>query len=531
MPDTPSSPQKSADELVRRLFERPRIVLAVILALGLFARLWEYGRLPPGLNPDEASIALDAYSLLHYGVDRNGISFPVNFVSWGSGMDALYGYILLPFLALFGLSPLAVRLPDLLAGLLGLPLFYYVANKSFGRNFAMTALFLLAVSPWHIMISRWGLTESFQPFLFLAGFALLLKSRPGNAWFLAAVALFAACLYVYAAAFVAVPIFLVLAALILLREKRITPRELVVGAILFVLLALPIALFVWVNAAGMETIRLGPLTIPRLPVEARMFRVAAVSDASPLAALGSNLLTLLKLLTIAGSDGLPWNGLSPFGYLYPFGFLFVVGGVIALLRRREGRLPAENLLVLAWLAAALCIGLAQQANYNRIGLVFLPIILCAAAGLDWLAKKSSLWWALAVYVFLVSFGLFNYFYHAPAYRQDISREFNEGLLEAVAYADRYAPQPVCITDQVNMPYIYVLFAKPSDPREFLGQLEYRDARLEFRTVRRLGRFHFGMSNCPSDASTIYILLDERPGNADSYQVVEFVRFHVFVPNQ
>jgi hypothetical protein len=65
------------------------ILFIFILALGIFARVWGFGRLPPGLNADEASIGIDAFNLLHYGIDRNGISFPVQFISWESGQNAL----------------------------------------------------------------------------------------------------------------------------------------------------------------------------------------------------------------------------------------------------------------------------------------------------------------------------------------------------------------------------------------------------------------------------------------------------------
>ena len=61
------------------------VLLMLTLAVGFFARTWEYGSLPPSLNPDEASAGVEARSLLNYGEDRNGISYPVKFISWGSG--------------------------------------------------------------------------------------------------------------------------------------------------------------------------------------------------------------------------------------------------------------------------------------------------------------------------------------------------------------------------------------------------------------------------------------------------------------
>src|SRR5512143_2286870 len=93
-----------------------------ILAIGIFARAWELSSVPQGMYPDEYSVSVDSYSLIHFGVDRNLVSFPVALISWGEGTSALYAYLAMPFLALGGASPFTYRLPMLLSGILTLPL-------------------------------------------------------------------------------------------------------------------------------------------------------------------------------------------------------------------------------------------------------------------------------------------------------------------------------------------------------------------------------------------------------------------------
>jgi hypothetical protein len=61
------------------------VLFGAIFAIGVLARVWAFGLLPSGLNKDETSIGVEAYDLLHYGVDRSGVSYPVHFISWGSG--------------------------------------------------------------------------------------------------------------------------------------------------------------------------------------------------------------------------------------------------------------------------------------------------------------------------------------------------------------------------------------------------------------------------------------------------------------
>jgi hypothetical protein len=58
-------------------------ILATLLA-GILLRTWKFGTHPAGLQQDEASIGVEAASLYYYGVDRNGESFPVHFIAWGS---------------------------------------------------------------------------------------------------------------------------------------------------------------------------------------------------------------------------------------------------------------------------------------------------------------------------------------------------------------------------------------------------------------------------------------------------------------
>ena len=65
------------------------ILFTLIFVVGIFARTWEYAALPPGLNPDEASIGVEAYYLYKFGMDRYGMTYPVHLISWGSGQNAL----------------------------------------------------------------------------------------------------------------------------------------------------------------------------------------------------------------------------------------------------------------------------------------------------------------------------------------------------------------------------------------------------------------------------------------------------------
>ena len=91
-----------------------RLCFWAILALGLGIRLWQFGRVPEGINQDEAFAGYEAFCLLHGGLDTAGYRFPVYLTAWGSGMNALESYLMLPFVAMFGLKTWVVRMPQLL---------------------------------------------------------------------------------------------------------------------------------------------------------------------------------------------------------------------------------------------------------------------------------------------------------------------------------------------------------------------------------------------------------------------------------
>ena len=143
------------------------ILAIVVLFFGCFIRLIYIDKYPVGLNQDEASSAYEAWSILNFGIDRNGQSFPVQFISWGSGQNVLYSYLMIPFISIFGLNTLSIRLPMALIGCISLVVFYYFMKSAFGDKKAVLFLFIFSIFPWHLMKSRWGLESNIFPDLIL----------------------------------------------------------------------------------------------------------------------------------------------------------------------------------------------------------------------------------------------------------------------------------------------------------------------------------------------------------------------------
>lgn len=170
---------------MKRLFNW-KFFLATIILLGAFLRLWQLGIVPHGFHLDEASYGYNAYSLLLTGKDEYGISYPWVLKSFGEYKPALYAYFDIPWIAAFGLNPFSVRIVSSIFGLLTIPLLYLLTNKLLNnRKIALITAFLLAVSPWHLTLSRTTSEVVVSVFfiLLLVYAVLFLKEKFHWGWF------------------------------------------------------------------------------------------------------------------------------------------------------------------------------------------------------------------------------------------------------------------------------------------------------------------------------------------------------------
>src|SRR3990167_8100088 len=114
--------------------KKTTLLLACIVGLAFFLRIYKVTQIPPALSWDEVSIGYNAYSILKTGRDEHGRYMPVDaFVAYGDYKPVLPVYLTVPFIALFGLNELAVRLPSALAGTLTVLLTYFLVLELFGK--------------------------------------------------------------------------------------------------------------------------------------------------------------------------------------------------------------------------------------------------------------------------------------------------------------------------------------------------------------------------------------------------------------
>ena len=119
-------PMKNAEKRNRIELLKKYIVFYIVLILGFLVRLIAIDKFPVGLNCDEASSTYEAYSILNYGIDRNGNFLPVFLEAWGSGQNALYSYLLIPFVKILGVNIFSTRIPMAIISCISLIVWYYL---------------------------------------------------------------------------------------------------------------------------------------------------------------------------------------------------------------------------------------------------------------------------------------------------------------------------------------------------------------------------------------------------------------------
>jgi hypothetical protein len=520
---------KRTVSIIKFLFKPYNLLVFFAFLIGFILRVWDFGNLPAGLSEDEASIGVEAASLHNYGIDRNGISYPIHFISWGGGQNALYGYLLAPLVTL-GQSPFIIRLPMLISGLLTLAIVYGIARKLFTPSIALMAIFLLAISPWHIMMSRWALESNLFPFVFSMAFLCLLNVDRNPVWFLVSMALLAISLYSYGTAYFLVPLFVFLIAAFFYMKPFVSRKILFIGIALFIFVSIPIFLFILVNTFQLDEIHLGIITIPRVISSPRIVEMTGFLHGAGFNWYYYNLLTTAKIMFLH-TDGLTYNAIPPFGFLFPGAVLFaLVGAFLA----GEKFIKQKNFGMWAfgvWLILSFLLGIIQPPDINRINIIFIPLILCVAMTLDWLVRDRKL------LVIPIALGLGAYAilfwreYTGSDYRSSVGWGFNDGLIPAIQSVMKYPDLPVCITNEMDMPYIYVQLIDFRNPKEYLAGIKYYKPIAKYRYVIKMDRYSFGIQNCDLTINTIYILKNDQqlPIDESYFTTHDYGDYVVYIP--
>jgi 4-amino-4-deoxy-L-arabinose transferase-like glycosyltransferase len=222
-----------------------------ILILATFLRLYKVTADPVSLFGDELDLGYHAYSILKTGRDYQGNFMPIHFHSLAEWRTPLYLYAAVPTVAVFGITPLGVRLPAVIFGVLGIWAIYLLIKEmlSYGTKpaekhpRALTAAFLLAISPWHLQYSRAGFEVTMLlAFLMFGIYLFLLSLREKGKYLWLSVTLLTFTPWIYSTAKLFTPILLIFLFLMWRSEiMKFSKKILLVAITSGLLIGLPIA--------------------------------------------------------------------------------------------------------------------------------------------------------------------------------------------------------------------------------------------------------------------------------------------------
>lgn len=235
-----------------------RWIIVGIMCSAAVLRLYAIGHVPPAASLDEASIGYNAYAILQTGKDEYGAAFPLLLRAYDDFRPALYVYLVMPFVWVFGLGVLAVRLPSVI---LSLATVYgtYLLARDIGKKYLSydflgeVAAGILAISPWHIYISRLGHEANVGLALVTLGtylfFVFLIKKN--GAALVASAACFGLSLHGYQSEKIVTPFLLGAGAILFWKDLWKQKKTTILAIILWCIIALP-AIVVTLSPQGLS---------------------------------------------------------------------------------------------------------------------------------------------------------------------------------------------------------------------------------------------------------------------------------------
>lgn len=469
------------------LLNNKKLVYLILFVLALLMHFYKLADIPYGLHIDEAGMAYDAYCLANYSVDRYLIRYPVYLINFGGGQSALLAYLVAGLIKLTGIvNHWIIRLPGAFIGILSYVAGVNIIRNCMGEKWGMLSGFFLAVFPYFIMQSRFGLDCNLLLGMSTIGLWFLLRaeeSKKVTFWIWGGV-IWGIAYYTYALSYIGNTVFLVLLFLYWLYMKKITWKQVFCFCVPLVLIAMPLLLMVIINTYDLPQIETSLFTIPRIPG----YRSGDIIFSNK----WENLLEAIKV--IFTNDWLSYNALEKYYTFYGISIIFGIVGSIALfvdMVKKVLRMEYfKHMMFLLFLSAYLMMGMligGGGPNINRMNGIFFALFYAVLYGMKFLydsfikvvdnneckkngmiriasgipnVEKKLAFLVLLVYIFYSVSFIRYYFWKYPT---DIypQRFFADTFNDITEYIETSTGEPKVV--YTNASYVYYFLGEKIDP--------------------------------------------------------------------
>lgn len=473
---------------------KQRLFFIAILVLGSILRLYNISSVPPSPSLDEVSIGYNAYSILKTGADEYGEKFPILLRAYDDWRPALYVYLVIPFIFLFDLSVLAVRLPSVIISVLTIVATYFLTKEllknSTTKQFSnetialMTAL-LLAISPWHIYISRLGHEVNAGLAFLLFGALFFLQKR-----FFPSIVFLTFSFISYQSEKIIIPL-LTISAMVLYRADLLKYKKQVILGILFSLLL--IAPFVKASLHPQALIRFSATNAfvaqqERFSDRAKLLAIA-VKENNILEKIIYNRRFLVAQIFIEnyishfnprwlfGNYGQDKHKVPNLGLLYIWELPFILVGIVALIKMKIN--IKTKIIIFVWFfIAPIPASITTDAPHAMRSYTFLPIwqIFSSMGIMAFITfvkvkKLTQILYAGFSIIFLLSIWYFSfqYFFVFPK-TQSASFQYAQSLAMLNVLENKNHYNTVVFSNENNLyqSYMFFLFFSKYDPIQYLA---------------------------------------------------------------
>ncbi len=455
-------------------------LLVFILLVGAAVRLIGLTNFPSGFQNDEASFFFNAIALKSTGHDEDHRRWPIYLNSFIDPKPALYSYLQIPFIVVFGETTTAARLPAAILGWFCLILFYLIAREMVKPKAALVVLTLATISPWFIVNSR-GTQEVIMSTFFSLGclYAFLLFCKGRKIWVTGLVSwlTFGLAIYSYHSAKIFLPLLLLTTFCFFTQHKLQSLKRFAILGLLSMTVLLAIT---FLSAGGLT--RFSQVSVfsqanPQLILEEES-RVATPYEPLVLIRFFNNKLVNYGLdiiniyfkhftpefLFIGG--GLPNRYVTPFhGLMYLIELPLLITGIVLAFKDKSNQKLAKYFtcwLLIAPLAAALTT--QEVPSSIRAFMMLFPSLYFVSVGINSAWQRSGFlkWPVRALILFGYGWGML-YFANQYLIQQPHYHPWNRNYADQqlAQLLPKFAPQytSVRITREVSGdPYIYLALA-------------------------------------------------------------------------
>ncbi len=517
------------------------LILVVICIVATFLRFWQLGQNPPSLTWDEVAWGYNAYSLGIDGRDEFGRFLPVDYLeSFGDFKPPMYAYLDVLPIKLLGLTEFAVRFPSAFFGVLTVLLTYFLVKRIFPNSKSLEignwkleipviAAAVLAISPWHVNLSRAAFEANVATFFIISGVWLFLGSVQEKKWYLPLASIsFVLSMYTFNTARIVAPLLVLMLAISFRKQLLERKKHVIIAILIGIILVAPLARFMLTPQARLRFQEVNIFS--DIGVVQRVNQEIANDGNSWWSkilhnrrfAYGFEYLhhyfdNLNPYFLFIKGDGNPKFSTQDVGQLYLWELPFLIGGVLFLFRKREG----YWWIIPVWLFIGIIPAATARETPHALRIettlpTFQILVAYGITNLITATKKKNI---LIAGILMCAFLNFLYYYHGyyAHYPREFSGEWQYGYKDAITYASSVENQynEIFVTESLGRPYIYTLFYKQYDPRQFRVEAAIQREVFGFVHVRSFGKYYFA-DNFPSEKTIGKKLYIDVPGHVPQH---------------